>query len=207
MQHRFKMITIFFLSIFLPLLSSCDSKVSELRLQGIDFLEKGRYEEAIEAFTGALSESRGKVSSEQFDILCYRAEAEYMLGEYDKAADTVGILIRLDGEKDAYLKLKGQIEAKFLVRDAANALDNGMIEEAGMKLEAARAAGLENDRDLEFNRGVYYEKTARWEEAFDVFSAYVSRYPDDKEAEREFRFLKTRCDALKENPLLSGSGG
>ena len=33
---------------------------------------------------------------------------------------------------------------------------------------------------------------------------YTDRYPDDTEAARERDFLKTRAEALKNNPLLTG---
>ncbi len=65
------------------LLTGCKSRASELRLQGISELEKGKYEDAIKTLDEALQESNGKISREQFDILLYRAEAEYMTGDYD----------------------------------------------------------------------------------------------------------------------------
>ncbi|MDY6305927.1 MAG: hypothetical protein SPL94_08210, partial [Oribacterium sp.] len=62
-------------------LTACSNKkVEELRLSGIDQLEKGKYEEAIDTLNQALQAGRGEVSETQFDILLYRAEAEYMSG-------------------------------------------------------------------------------------------------------------------------------
>ncbi len=187
------------------LLTGCKSRASELRLQGISELEKGKYEDAIKTLDEALQESNGKISREQFDILLYRAEAEYMTGDYDAAQHTLDILTKVDGKKDTYEKMQKQIDAKLLIKEASEALDKNDTATAREKLDEASANGLSNDRDQEYDEIVYLEKTGKWQEAYDAMQSYMTRYPGDKEAEREQSFLKTRTDALHNNPLLSGS--
>lgn len=185
-------------------MSSCGSKAKELRLEGIAQLEKGDYQEAITTLNKALDESNGQISKMQFDILLYRAEAEYMTGDLAAAQKTVNILTKIDGKNETYQKMQTQIDAKKLIQDAATALNEEDLETARANLDKARDAGLQNDRDLLFNEAVYLEKTAQWQSAYDAFTDYLGMYPGDEEAKRELSFLETRVDALKHNALLSG---
>lgn len=186
------------------LLTGCSSKkVEEMRLKGIEELEKAKYRDAIETLNEALELSDGKVTEVQFDILMYRAEAEYMSGDVDAAQKTIDTLRKVNGDKDTYLKFQTQLDAKKLVADATKALNADDTETAGEKIEAAKAAGIANDRDLLFNEFVYYEKTAQWQKAFDTVEAYLKQYPGDKDAEREHEFLKKRVEALNNNPALA----
>lgn len=188
----------------LATMNSCGSKAKELRLEGIAQLEKGDYQDAITTLNKALDESNGQISKVQFDILLYRAEAEYMTGDLAAAQKTVNILTKIDGKNETYQKLQTQIDAKKLIQDAAMALNEEDLETARTNLDKARDAGLQNDRDLLFNEAVYLEKTAQWQSAYDAFTDYLGMYPGDEEAKRELSFLKTRVDALKHNALLSG---
>lgn len=187
------------------ILFACENKSAALRLEGIDLLEKGKYEEAVGKLDEALNESKGKVSKEQFDILLYRAETEYMMGDYDKAQKTIDILKDVDGEKSAYEKLQAQLDAKKLVSDARDALNKNDTESARKLLDAAEAAGLTNDTDLQFNEIVYLERTAQWQKAYEAAMQFVDQNPNDQKAKRELDFLRTRIDELNNNTALQGS--
>lgn len=187
------------------ILFACENKSAALRLEGIDLLEKGKYEEAVGKLDEALNESKGKVSKEQFDILLYRAEAEYMMGDYDKAQKTIDILKDVDGEKSAYEKLQAQLDAKKLVSDARDALNKNDTESARKLLDAAEAAGLTNDTDLQFNEIVYLERTAQWQKAYEAAMQFVDQNPNDQKVKRELDFLRTRIDELNNNTALQGS--
>lgn len=192
---------IYALSAFI--ISGCGGAgVSELRLQGIDSLERGKYQEAVELLDSAMQKSKGRISREQFDILMYRAEAEYMLGDYEGAEKTLDILIKSDTERDEYLKLRERIKAKLLVRDASLALNEGRAEDARRLMDEAIASGMKNDRDLAFNEVVYLELTAQWDKAYESMLEFQSSYPGDSATERELEFLKTRAEALGDNPGL-----
>ncbi|WP_081828063.1 tetratricopeptide repeat protein [Oribacterium sp. FC2011] len=185
-------------------LTACSSKkVYELREKGIEELQMAKYEQAIETFNEALDNSNGKVTETQFDILLYRAEAEYMLGNYEAAQKTIDTLREVDGDKESYLKFQGQLDAKKLIAEATEALNNNDPETAREKLDSAKAAGISNDRDLQFDEIVYLEKTAKWREAYEAVQNYLTQFPGDEDAEREKFFLETRVEALDSNPLLS----
>ncbi len=187
------------------MLTGCSSskKVDELRLQGIEELQKAKYSQAIETLNKALELSDGKVSSMQFDILMYRAEAEYMSGDFEAAQKTIDTLREVDGDKETYMKFQTQLDAKKFVTDASEALNNGDTDTAKQKIDEAKAAGIANDRDLLFDEIVYYEKTARWQDAYNAVKAYLEQYPGDEDAERELSFLQTRIDALEDNQALA----
>lgn len=186
-------------------LSACGSpKTEELRLKGIEQLEKGKYQEALVSFEEALKSGKGKVSKEQFDILSYSVEAKYMLGDYEGAKESLDILRQVDGDRETYRKLQERIDAKLLLKEASEALNENRISDAREILDRAKAAGLENDRDLKFNEIVYLEKTAKWEEAYAAMEDFVKNYQGDADAERELAFLKERAEELSQNPLLSG---
>ena len=173
-------------------LTACSNKkVEELRLSGIDQLEKGKYEEAIDTLNQALQAGRGEVSETQFDILLYRAEAEYMSGDLDACQTTIDTLRKVDGD------------VKRLVKEASDALNDDDTETAREKLDAAKAAGLTNDRDIDFDEVVYLEKTAQWEAAYDAVEKYLQNYPGDEAATREETFLKSRIEELKNNTALN----
>lgn len=197
MAHWHRRIQTVLLLILCLMLCGCKNKAAEYRMLGIEHLEKGQYREAVTKLNEALENSRGKLSEEKFDILLYRAEAEYMQGLYDDCQATLSMLKEAAGEQEAVAALQRQLDAKRLIEEASHALDRGDAATAGEKLEAARAAGLAADRDLEFNTMVYLEKTAKWEEALEAAQNYLARYPGDKEAEKELAFLRNRVDGLR----------
>lgn len=174
------------------LLTACGASVEELRLEGIALLEQGNYEEAITKLDEAMAAGRGKISAEQFDILLYRAEAEYMTGDYEAARHTYEILEQVDGEKEAYTALMEQVDAKLLLKEASEALNQNELETARSLLDQAKAMGLVTDKDLVFNEAVLLEKEGRWQEAYEAFQAYCENYPNDAEARKELSFLQTR---------------
>lgn len=90
------------------LLTGCqESKAArEARQTGIEALEAGNYSEALLSFEEALSETEGKVGKFQLDVLKYRGEAEYELGDYEAAAHTYDILMEVDKEKTEYLYMR-----------------------------------------------------------------------------------------------------
>lgn len=79
----------------LGILSGCGAEskeAKEARMTGIEQLNAGNYQDAIDSFGKALDESDGIVNSFELDVLKYRGEAEYKLADYKAAAQTYGIL-------------------------------------------------------------------------------------------------------------------
>ena len=86
----------------LGILSGCGAEskeAKEARMTGIEQLNAGNYQDAIDSFGKALDESDGIVNSFELDVLKYRGEAEYKLADYKAAAQTYGILAEVDGGK------------------------------------------------------------------------------------------------------------
>ena len=93
----------------LGILSGCGAEskeAKEARMTGIEQLNAGNYQDAIDSFGKALDESDGIVNSFELDVLKYRGEAEYKLADYKAAAQTYGILAEVDGGKAEYLYYK-----------------------------------------------------------------------------------------------------
>lgn len=71
------------------------------REAAVSMMENGDYESAVEAFN-ALVEKADSVTNFELDILKYRAEAEYQLGDYQASAYTYDILNQVDEERAEY---------------------------------------------------------------------------------------------------------
>lgn len=188
------------------LLNGCGNRVEELRLQGIDLVEKGKYEEAITTLDEAMERSRGRVGAEQYDILLYKAEAEYMLGDYDAARKIIETLREVNGDQEVYLQFQTQLDARQYIESATKALNDGDMNAARESLDQAKAAGLTNDKDYQFDELVYLEKTAQWTEAYEAVQTFLENYPGDADATRELAFLRTRIDELSANTAAGGTG-
>lgn len=184
-------------------LSACKNEAKAYRTEGISALEKGDAEKALENFNLALEKSKGRVGTLQYDILAYKVEAEIQLGKLDEAEENLKNLGALSGK--SYEKLQNLISAKKLIVSAGNALNENDLASARTALDEAKEKGLTADRELEYNEAVYLEKTGEWQKAYDSFSQYCNRYPEDTEAARELSFLESRVKALGANPLLSAS--
>lgn len=124
------------------LLSGCgeQEEAKEARLQGIEQMEAGNYGEAIISFDKALDEADGIVNRFELDILKYRGEAEYLLGDYAAAAYTYGVLAEVDDEKAEYLYYKAASEAMTGNPEAAEADYQRAGESEGESKESKRAA-------------------------------------------------------------------
>ena len=61
-----------------------DPAREQFRLDGIAQMEQGDYEGAIASFDEAIAHSDGRVGDFELDVLKYRGEAEYKLGDYPR---------------------------------------------------------------------------------------------------------------------------
>ena len=193
-----------FLLLFLLLslsLFACKNKAKEYRLLGIEALERGDGKTALENFNLALEKSNGQVSALQMDILAYKIEAEIQLGNISDAEESLQSYKTL-AKKDLPL-LEERIAGKKLIQELGTALNDNKLEDAEKLLSEIKEKGLEEDRDA----AVYLEKTAKWQEAYEAFQQYCTRYPGDEDAKRELSFLKNRMEALEKNPLLKEKAG
>ncbi len=90
---------------FLVFAGGCNDKEKEenqeaYRQIGINRMEEGKYDEAVEAFQSALDQSLARIGERELDICYYKAEAQYLAGNVSDAQKTYTALIEYD-KKDA----------------------------------------------------------------------------------------------------------
>lgn len=78
------------------------------RQYGINCLEIGKYDEAIQAFQNALNQSLGKVGEKEIDICFYKARAQYLSGATEDALETYNSIIKYNHDGRAYY-LRGNL--------------------------------------------------------------------------------------------------
>ncbi len=173
-----------------------------------NFMEAG-YADRAESYLKRLLNGE----SEDKDKLLF-GRTYFILGDYEKAKEYLETAYS-DGEGDAayylamtYEKLQNYAEADRLYQEylgkhpndahiynqyGAYLINRGNYDGALAYIET----GIEYDnpkvmQELYFNRAVCYEYKHDYAKAFEYFSEYVKKYPNDKAAQREYEFLKTR---------------
>lgn len=91
--------------------SSYDEEEISLRDSGVEAMNVGNYDEAIEFFNQALDCSIGKVTDLEIDINYYKAAAQYNAGLFDDAITTYTALIKYDSENFEPYFLRGSLYA------------------------------------------------------------------------------------------------
>ena len=119
------------------LLSGCGG-VSEEQLaareSAIAMMESGNYEAAVDVFNGLVEEAK-KVTEFELDILKYRAEAEFLLKDYEAALHTYRTLMEVDQERPEYCYMASMaLSGDGQMHDAKLFLEGG--KELDKKLEA-----------------------------------------------------------------------
>lgn len=110
------------------LLAGCKGNTKErdaFRMSGIEKMNNQDYAGAASDFEAAIQASTGRVGNFEIDVLKYRAEAEYKLGDYQAAAHTYDVLLEVDGEQVEYLYRNALVKA--LSKDAQGALDAYLV--------------------------------------------------------------------------------
>lgn len=204
------------------MLTACggvSEEMLEARTAAIVLMESGDYEGAVEAFNQLVEEATS-VSEFELDILKYRAEAEYLLGDYAAAAHTYQILIEVDQDRPEYRYYASIAEAEGYRED-------GMIEEARAVYQSLIDGGQSNTnvynrlmllamdesdynealkmaakgkilsdelavQELDYNTAVCYEYLGDFPKALELFRAYEATYGSDERVSHEIAFLETR---------------
>lgn len=85
-------------------LTACGTNQAELdyRTYGLECLQNGDYEGAVEAFQTALDQVRGTVGDAEIDICYYKAEAQFLNGSNMEALETYTAIIDYNDDSRAH---------------------------------------------------------------------------------------------------------
>ena len=180
-----------------------------LRSEAIAFMEAGEYESAAGRLDEALKLSGDKVGKFETDVLQYRAEANYQMGDYTAALACWQKLLEKDAENVLYKEnavlcmmetgdyegalAMGVLQSRIYNRRAVERIqaedyDGALADiDLGMAADDGSAAA-----DLAYNQAVAYEGKLDFSRALELFEAYVERFGADENAEREITFLRSR---------------
>lgn len=155
-------------------LASGDKKMDNYS-RGRIYYYQGEYQKACLA----LEEARSEGSAESF---LYLGRAYEATGDYNYAASVYSGYLGQYGENAEIYNQLGLCEmAKGEYARALEAIQAGMRLEAGAMMQT-----------LAFNEIVAYEYLGEYERAYVLINNYLTNYPDDVQARREFDFLSTR---------------
>lgn len=167
------------LALILLMAPGCGKKENKYsyRDAGIEALNAGDYDGAIEAFDQAISTSKGLVGKFDMDVLKYRAEAEYLSEDYSAAADTYGILIQVDGEKAEYYNMRsvsragaGDLNGALEDYKKSDELDPGKKAPGRLKALLAAGAAMEEAKEEDQAMALYEAALAEGEESAELYN-------------------------------------
>lgn len=172
-------------------------------------MQSGDYQTAIAKFDEVLALSAKKTGNFETDVLQYRAEASYNLGDYEGSLEIWNQLIGQDGENKEYKE--NAVLCMLETGDYDGALAMGVLqsrvynrialkqiqEEAYDQALASIGQGMAADdgsmaADLAFNQAVAYEGKRDFKKALELFQAYAASYGMDENVQREITFLESR---------------
>ena len=122
------------------MLSGCGQKTNTTdqeayRQYGINCIESGDYQSAVDAFQKALDQSHGKGTDAEIDICYYKAEAQFLGGDYEGAQTTYQALIDYNDDANSYF-LRGCMRFQLGMQEEA-------LNDFGMAVSREK-----NDRNL-----------------------------------------------------------
>lgn len=190
---RNKVLNIIILFSMILLLSACTNrKINQYKLYGIDYLENGNYEEALNYFDNALKLGNGEVSGAQYDLLMYKAECLFMLKRYSEAKGIYDILLKIDKNNKMYNELYNNVASIVNLIEFKEAINADDIDRADMLLSELIRLGFEHEKSVMYNQGVLYEKKGEWKNAQNTFNYYLKQYPNDEDAQHEVEFISAQ---------------
>ena len=173
------------------ILISCQNKeIAEYTEQGIYYLKKEDYVEALNNFNIALQNGHGEVSDIQYQLLLYKAECLFMLKRYDECRKIYNTLVAIDKNNKQYNELNQIMTNLDDLSTLKDSLNNDDIIKAEELIAILKNTNLEHDKTFVFNQAVLYEKKGEWKDALNMFEYYLTQNPNDEKAQHEIDFIK-----------------
>ena len=170
---------------------SCQNKeIAEYTEQGIYYLKKEDYTEALNNFNIALQNGNGEVSDVQYQLLLYKAECLFMLKRYDECRKIYNTLVTIDKKNKQYNELNQIMTNLDNLSSLKDSLNNDDLIKAEEMISILKNTNLEHDKTFVFNQAVLYEKKGEWKDALNMFEYYLTQNPDDEKAIHEINFIK-----------------
>ncbi len=184
---------VFWASLFLSACGGVTEEMRETRESAIAMMEAGDYEGAVAAFNG-LVEKAGSVTEFELDVLKYRAEAEFLLGDYAAAVHTYRTLIEVDKERPEYyyfasmaLARDGQMEAALEFLESGKKLDEKFEVAGFFEATMALAEGYEANGAFEAAKSMYQELIDGGLGSTEIYNRLMVMAMDDEDYEEALR--------------------
>lgn len=158
------------------LLTGCGNRLQK----GIEHLEKGEYQEAIEQFEKQieknedLEEAYRGIGLAQFELENYEEAKEALEEALECGAKESGTIYNLLGTCSVKLELWEEALEYY---------------KKGIAMEDSSGEMLQS---MKFNIIGVYERLGDWENAKLYIQEYIAEYPEDEKAKKEAEFLETR---------------
>ncbi len=174
-------------------------------------MQQGDAGEAIDRFDQALKLVGSKLGKRGPAVLEHKAEAQYDLGDYEAALESLDRLRENDPDNEEYKintvlclletgdydgalglgVMQGRIYNKMALDQMKVSDYEGAIStiEQGMAVDDGTAAA-----DLAYNLAVAYEYCGDYQTALGLFEDYVSRFGSDENVDKEITFLRSRLE-------------
>lgn len=184
----------FTILIIVLLTSACSNKnrILAYRAEGINSLQNQNYQEALDYFNMAIKAGDGEVSKLQYDLLLYKAECLFQLGDFSKSRDIYNVLLKVNPNNSQFKEIFSIISSLASLDELRASLDNNNLNEAEELISQLKQTGLEHDRAVIFNQAVLYEKRGEWKYALDQFKYYLTQFPNDERALHEIDFINAQ---------------
>lgn len=157
--------------------------------EGTTQLEAQQYEEAVASFEKSLEEKEDIAEAYRGLGMAYFEQQDY-----EKSRDAFQKVLDNEGEATPTLYNFMGI-CSMQLNDEAKALE---AFQKGIDLAESTEGKKETTdyteavQEMKFNQIVCYENQADWENAKAKAEEYIAEYPDDKAAQKEAEFLRTR---------------
>lgn len=156
---------------------------------GEDYFNRGMIYVDLQDYTNAEDMLNKSYDKGYKAALLGLGEVSYAQQDYDTALTDYEKYF----EEEDISSVDASLAAKAYNQYAAVLLAKGEYEKAAQACESGLTYNdRESDAALSFNLIVSYEHLEKWEDAYNTAKAYVSKYPEDANGQKEYQFLESR---------------